>query len=304
MLPSFESPWETLAFWGSVITIAGVIVEGMELVEKASKKKWFWKPIGHRRNRLCVARALKFIRPNLFGTEISGFVLVALGLTFELYGGTKALLASDEENRQLKRQIAGIDPLKQPIFSLSAYAKLLVRPSAAVPDMDRLPTYVGLYDTEPPFKETNAAENGGATLLMGESLEFAEDVRSQHFAMISADNVTRSVVTVGKEKLLRFDLYFGENPDRLFSINNQFDLFGFNNGSLTPDEFDAIDLLLPIHCEVIDGEIDLQMNGGALNRIFKFPKQTTVVQAATSVMTNVNRPDFRPIPFDPKLIPK
>jgi hypothetical protein len=55
---------------------------------------------------------------------------------------------------------------------------------------------------------------------------------------------------------------------------------------LTPDDLDAIDLVLPIHCEIIWGELRMSIDNGITNRVFQFPKQTTFVCAATSVSTN------------------
>ena len=79
------------------------------------------------------------------------------------------------------------------------------------------------------------------------------------------------------------------------------DFFGFNKGTLTPNDLDAIELILPIHCEVLGGELQIKIDGGLTNFVFQIPKQTTIEHLASSFMTNGG---FQTINFDPKILPK
>lgn len=110
-LPSFESGWELLAFCGSLIVILGVIVECVDLLAKCSKNNWCHKwgkrLIWHSNDRRVLMQFIHGVESINLLIEIIGFVLVVGGLGMELYGGTKALLASDSENRRLQTELKG-----------------------------------------------------------------------------------------------------------------------------------------------------------------------------------------------------
>ena len=109
-LPSFDSSWESLAFLGSLIVIVGVVFECIELLVKSSKNNWCRKLgkrlIWHSNDRRILMQLIHWVETFDLVIEVVGFVLVVAGLGMELYGGTKALLTSDAENRQLRIELS------------------------------------------------------------------------------------------------------------------------------------------------------------------------------------------------------
>ena len=71
-----------------------------------------------------------------------------------------------------------------------------------------------------------------------------------------------------------------------------------NIAGLTPEDLDAINLVLPIRCEIVWGQLQMSIDNGLTNKIFQIPEQKTFGQAASSVETNG---DFVPIDWDAKI---
>jgi hypothetical protein len=176
---------------------------------------------------------------------------------------------------------------KQPIFALSGYAMVLVRPlekadfeSEKLDEIDEPPSLFRIRYPSP--IEGNARS---VTLMLGRAFEMANSTGVNE-AFISSDNVSESISTFGGEKLLRFDMYFGENQN------------SFSNGSLTPEELDAIDLLLPIRGEIVGGQMEMSLDHDFIKRVFQIPKQPPFGESATSVATNGT---FVPLDWSPTI---
>lgn len=123
-----------MAFCGSLIVILGVIVECVDLLAKCSKNNWCHKwgkrLIWHSNDRRVLMQFIHGVESINLLIEIIGFVLVVGGLGMELYGGTKALLASDLENRLLKRQLSEMEMNSRPRsqrFNREKFTKVLQR---------------------------------------------------------------------------------------------------------------------------------------------------------------------------------
>jgi hypothetical protein len=106
--------------------------------------------------------------------------------------------------------------------------------------------------------------------------------------MVQSDSVEASLYAVVKdnEPLLRFDIHFHANA------NDSFDSLNASN------DFDAINLLVPIRCEIQWGEVKMSFDNDLTNRFFTIPPQKTFENSATSVATNGT---FVPIDFSPKI---
>ena len=79
--------------------------------------------------------------------------------------------------------------------------------------------------------------------------------------------------------VLQLDLWFGKISE------TQSQTF-FQKGVLTPNELDAICLVLPMSCEVLTGRVEITINNGSVEKDFKIPSQKTFINFATSMMTN------------------
>jgi hypothetical protein len=108
-MPPLESGWELLAFAGSILVILGVVAECVDLLSKCSRNEWCVKwgkrVVFHQNDRRVIMLFLHRVEPFELLIEVAAFVLVVAGLSMELWGSTKALLASDEENRALQKQV-------------------------------------------------------------------------------------------------------------------------------------------------------------------------------------------------------
>jgi hypothetical protein len=119
----------------------------------------------------------------------------------------------------------------------------------------------------------------------------ANGAYSKQNAQILDDEAYRSAAG---DNLVRLDIHFGGRHENFFE-NKAGNTWEFFNDSLTPEDLDAINLVLPFRCEIIGGEVSI--DNGLTNRVFQIPKQLTLICAATSVATNGT---FVPVNFDPK----
>lgn len=175
---------------------------------------------------------------------------------------------------------------QQRIYALEATATVVVRPLEAVEGFENLPKSAWFAPNPILFGQPpNAVSDDGGTihLYLGRSWRMAKgwDIP---FADIVDDKAQRSVATEinGTNQWLRFVIHFGGH-----NLNNKFsNALDFENVGLTPDDLDAIKLVLPIRCEIVWGELQMSIDNGLTNRIFQIPKQKTFEQSATSVETN------------------
>jgi hypothetical protein len=205
------------------------------------------------------------------------------------------------EIRQMKINELNNDWRKQPIYAFEATARLLVRPLEPIENFEKLPQVpffptipFGFSSAQTPEKESNLI-----FLNLGRSVDMAKGAYSRENAEIQDDEAYKYMAFEinGTNRFLRFDIHFGGHHENFFE-NKAGNTWEFFNDSLTPEDLDAIDLVLPIRCEIISGEVKMSIDNGLTNRVFEIPKQTTFVCAATSVATNGT---FVPIDFSPEI---
>lgn len=177
--------------------------------------------------------------------ELAGWWILMLGIWIELAdAGWTA-----HEIRQAKEIASESDIHHKPIFALSAYAYVVVRPSERKEDLNNTNLLsFGWAENAAffPYKPTEEGNGETAWLSVGVASEIANGWSGRE-AFMESDCVLESIAEVGDEKMLRFDMYFGIHPDNnaLPPANRS-----FQNTKLTPDELDAINLSLPIRGEI------------------------------------------------------
>jgi len=117
--------WESVAILGGVAVIVGLFGELAEFLPTWLKSKRFRKWF-HKKDRLLLDQLVRRFRLNLVPIEGWFFVLLMAGLAVELFGSAKAMLLSDAENRELRRELAAVDPRNANVSDLSATALLTV----------------------------------------------------------------------------------------------------------------------------------------------------------------------------------
>lgn len=270
-----SAAWPILAASGGAIVFIALWMEHGKEKEKFSNLKHF-------RRQLLKAKW--------------GWKLLMIGIGFEVVVAF-ALAWRDDIDINAAQNAWRI----QRIYALEATAKVLVRPLEPVSDFESLPK-AGIFMVNPSVfsPPTNSMpDNSGFFLYLGRAKTLAKGEYDAKFAQIKDDEARRSVAIEGNgtNQWLRFDIHFGGRHENFFR-NKSGNSWDFFNDSLTPDDLDAIDLVLPIRCEVVWGEVEMNIDNGLTNRTFPIPKQTTFVHAATSFATNG---DFVPIDFSPKI---
>jgi hypothetical protein len=189
------------------------------------------------------------------------------------------------------------DLSKKPIFAFSAYAYVVVKPLEHEDDLENtnLPTMpwapgCALF----PFRRIPTGNGDSTWLDLGQASKMGNSMGASG-ASVRSDCVIKTIALNGHEKFLRFDIYFGIDADnKTVPTQNR----SFQNSSLTPDNLNAINLVLPIRSEIIEGRIEMNIDNGQIERSFQIPKQTTFGQSATSVATNGN---FIPLDWSPTI---
>lgn len=257
--------WEL--FFSVMAALGGIIVFWGLWIEKKADKKWYPNVDDFRSFKREAER---------------GWKILMIGIIVEIVVGVWFAVRDGWEIRQINANAVKSEPLNQRIFAFSAYAKLIVRPLEPVNDFETLPKNPWALNWS--FKRTDVSNGAQTVMYLGQSRRMATgDIgRTQ----IASESIFKSAAIGMDGQFLRFDIHFG------------FDSDDFSNDSLTPNEFDAIDLLVPIHCEIISGEVEMSIDNGLVRKTFQIPKQTTIQQAATSVATNGT---FVPIDFDPEI---
>jgi hypothetical protein len=199
------------------------------------------------------------------------------------------------EGWQLRQMAIKNDPHKQPIFAISAYAYVVVRPLEHVTDLEdtNLPSMPWMENAAHfPYKPIAEGNGGTVWLELGLASEMARSMNGIE-ASLNSDCVIKTIALAGSEKLLRLDMYFGIDPHQnSLPPQNR----NFQNSLLTPDDLDSVNLVLPIRCEIIEGGMEINIDNGQIHRAFRIPKQTTFGQSATSVATNGG---FVPLDWSP-----
>lgn len=228
-------------------------------------------------------------------SEIICDALIFSGLAIELIALPFALFDEHKKIVEINRQIAAQNPLNQPIYAFEATATILVKPSEPTTDLQTLPKiyFSGNSWSFPPDKSEK--ENRLIMLYLGTKKELENG--DFGYTQIASDDSRKCVAVPfgGKDEFLRFDLHFGGIQEHFFE-NKTGGQFNFDNVSLTPLRLEAINIVLPIRCEVIAGELRMQIDNGITNRVFQIPKQKSFVCAVTSFETNGI---FLPIDFSP-----
>lgn len=218
-----------------------------------------------------------------------GWRILMLGIALEIGIGFAMAWKDEKDIDAAKTAWRG-----QRIYAFEATAILVVRPLKPVEDFASLPKAPPDALTFPPQAESPKKEDNLIFLNLGRSGDMAKGAYSKENAEIQADEAYRSAVG---DNLIRFDIHFGGHHENFFEnrVGNTLEFF---NDSLTPEDLDAIDLVLPFRCEVISGEIKMEIDNGLTNMDFQIPAQKTFVCAATSIATNGT---FVPIDFSPEI---
>lgn len=184
--------------------------------------------------------------------ESAGWWVLMLGIWVEI-----ADAGWTSHEIMLAKQIASESDIRhKPIFALSAYAYVVVRPSERKEDLNNT-NLVSFGWAEGavlfPYAPQGEGNWGKTWLTLGLTSEMANGWSGRE-ASVDSDCVLETIAEVGDEKMLRFDMYFGINAhDKTLPPANR----SFQNTRLTPDELDVVDLSLPVRGEVMGGEVDL-----------------------------------------------
>lgn len=252
----------TVLFWagiGGIAVFAGLLLEKVAEIKKEKYSPPFFNP--------------------LHWLSTVGWLLLMAGIAWEI---GDALVTAHEIRKA--QQMA--DWINQPIFAFEGHAKMFVKPLERIEGLENLPS-LPIASLWSKVRLPNEGNEKPVFLVLGRSLDLAAAIWRWKEIDVNSDNVTRSLVLEpsGKRLALCFDIYFDRNSSTL------------SNGSLMPDELDAIRLTLPIRCEVLGGEMRMELDGRT-NRVFNIPPQTTFVKCVSSVATNGT---FAPIDFSPKV---
>jgi hypothetical protein len=223
---------------------------------------------------------------SLKSKEKCGEIWVMVGIWIEV--AVAMLFAGIDvwDKHEINKNAAQNDPHNFPILSVLGYAMIEVRPLEPLVgfDLRNVPKVLGAKGVQLNDLTPN---NLGAWLEMGRAREMsATNWDKWGTTETISDNVSVSAETdplFGNEQFVRFDINFGK---KLFS----------NREHLSANDVDAIALLLPIHCQIVSGKVDMIMNG-LIEKEFQIPPQTTFIDVATSVMTNGA---FVPFNLNPK----
>jgi hypothetical protein len=187
-----------------------------------------------------------------------GEIGVLIGVFLEIVSTGVFAIRGEIEIRQIRADAAKHDPHNLPIQSVSAYAQIEFRP----------------------LEPMNNEFNGVVKLEMGRASEISPANWDKWGTTEElSDNVTRGNDGNG---IFGYDLYFGgywgDKPHSLFN----------NPNSLTPDDVDAIALILPIHCEILRGRLEMTLTtlNGSVKKDFTIPAQTSFISVITSIETN------------------
>jgi hypothetical protein len=228
----------------------------------------------------------------------SGALIVAILVLVTIFGIER--LATLQETR-IRNELISLDWKKQRIYAFEATAKILVRPLQPVEGFEKLPQVPFLPTIPFGFSTTQTPEKDSSLIFLnlGRSVDMAKGTYSKENAEIQNDEAYKYLAFEinGTNRFIRFDIHFGGHHENFFE-NRAGNTWEFFNDSLTPEDLDAIDLVLPFRCEIISGEIKMDIDNGLTNMVFQIPKQTTFVCAATSVATNGT---FVPLDFSPEI---
>jgi hypothetical protein len=217
------------------------------------------------------------------GLELFGWSVLMFGILVEI--GVAIWSANDAWQI---RQIANkADLNKQPIFAVAGHAMVLAMPLER--DNDFLNKKLEANDFPPLYFKVRYPDKGNAdeaTISFGRSAEMANATGIDE-TYISSDNVSESISTFGGRKLLRFDIWFGESQN------------SFIKSPLTPEIFDSINILLPLHCVVVGGHAEINIDHDFIKREFEIPEQPYFGESASSVATNGT---FVPLNWNPKIV--
>lgn len=188
---------------------------------------------------------------------IFGFGLAA----FDVWQVSQLAIKSDWQN--------------QPIFAFEAQATIFVKPLEHVEGLENLP--------KPPFSSMwgkfrmpNEGNGNPVSLVLGRAGDLASGAFAGKEIDVRSDNVTESLFLdrTGKRGIaICFKIYFDRNSA------------SFANGTLMPNELNAVLLTLPMRCEVLSGSMRIELDGRT-NLVFQIPGQITFVKCASSVETN------------------
>lgn len=264
--------------------IGGVFVVIGLLMEHFGDRNWYeYKCLPEKRSKSLKWFGEWFV---IFGVGIE--VLVA---AVTAYGERQKFIAFKQQMDEAKTNIAQIDWRKQPIYAFEATATLIVRPlagdAAGFENLPKAPWFppVSVEPGNPPY---NPQRDPNQTwLYFGRAVDMAKGPFVGTQAMVQSDKVERSLFRVinENEPMVRFDIHFHANARDTF------------DSLIAPNNFDAIQLLVPIRCEIEWGELKMSFDNDLTNRTFQIPKQMTLVHMASSVETNGV---FVPMDFDPK----
>jgi hypothetical protein len=252
-------------FWAA---IGGAFVFVGLLMEQAAEKSWF-KNIGQ-------FHLMKWIK-------CSGEWFVIIGVGIEVF--IAVLTAIDERKTWQKANEADLH--NQAIFALSGYAMVLMMPD----DTNEFDKALATIE-EPPslFKFRSPASGNsdvnGISLMFGSATEIATSTGDGTAFFFPPDNVSETISTYGGERLLRFDIYFGENQD------------SFQNRFLTPSKLDAVNISLPMGGEIVNGKVEISIDHDFIKRVFNVPRQTSF---GTSVSCIESNGAFAPIDWSPPI---
>ena len=221
----------------------------------------------------------------------SGAAIVALLVIVTVLGMARLNTLAEQG---IRNEFSTVDWRKQRIYAFEATAIIVVRPLQPVKDIASLPKTPPNVETFPPQTESPKKEEGAVLLYLGRNVDIANDSYSRENAQIESDDAYRSATG---DNLIRFDIHFGGHHEHFFE-NGVGNTWEFSNDSLTPADLDAIDILLPFRCEIVSGEVKMEIDNGLTNMVFQIPPQKTFVCAATSVATNGT---FVPIDFSPEI---
>ena len=271
MVDSASLSWLRSELWiavvaalGGAIVFIGLLMEYISTDEKRYEKADI---NGFRQLKSLEKMGEKWV---MFGIVVE--IAVAIGFAWR----------DDWHIRQIEIAQQKADPHNLPIKSLTAYAMVEVRPLQALLDVGNLAVNVGAKNVR---LKNQTEKKLTAYLEVGRSREMSStNWDNWGKTEVFSENVSPSVEidpAIGNEQLLRFDIYFDGNSDHFFNLDK-----------LSANDVDAIAIALPIHCEIVDGKIEMTIND-SIEKKFQIPKQITFIDVATSIATNGNFVPFK-----------
>ena len=222
--------------------------------------------------------------------ELSGWWILLLGILVEIAdAGWTA--------HEIKKAESMADLNKKPIFAFSAYAYLVAEPLDHEADLENtnLPAMMWAPNCALFPLRTIPQGNGDSLWLeLGQASKMSNGASAQE-SSVSSDCVIKTIALYGDKKFLRFDIYFGIDADKkTVPTSNR----SFQNSPLTPNDLNAINLLLPIRGNIVEGRIEMNIDNGQIERSFQFPKQLTFGTSASCTESNGV---FSPINWSPEI---